>query len=99
MKKGSLILLLVVSLFCGINVLSPPLLADVLDIPGIDADALKFELYHGAPMVLANALSPIEFKDLTIKGSVNIPSSKVKGNPNLPKDKNELLVFFCKGPG
>ncbi|HHD63227.1 MAG TPA: hypothetical protein ENK96_02440 [Desulfobulbaceae bacterium] len=99
MKKSSLILVLAVSLLCGINLSPGPLLAAVIDIPEIDADALKFELYHGAPMVLANALSPIEFKDLTIKGSVNIPSSRVKGNSNLPKDQNELLVFFCKGPG
>ncbi len=76
-----------------------PVFALVVDIPTIDADTLKYELYHGAPMVLANALSPIEFKDLTIRGSVNIPSSKVEDNPNLPEDKNILLVFFCKGPG
>lgn len=76
-----------------------PLSAAVLDIPTIDAETVRHELYHGAPMVLANALSPIEFKDLTIRGSVNIPASRVTGNPNLPGDTNTLLVFFCKSPG
>ncbi len=86
-------------LFSWVGALPGSVLAMVIDIPTIDADMLKYELYHGAPMVLANALSPIEFKDLTIRGSVNIPSSKVEGNPNLPEDKSTLLVFFCKGPG
>ncbi len=86
-------------LFSWVGALPGSVLAMVIDIPTIDADTLKYELYHGAPMVLANALSPIEFKDLTIRGSVNIPSSKVEGNPNLPEDKKTLLVFFCKGPG
>ena len=99
MKKTSLLFLLLSVLFGWLGTLPGPVLAMVVDIPTIDADRLKYELYHGAPMVLANALSPIEFKDLTIRGSVNIPSSKVQGNPNLPADKDTLLVFFCKGPG
>ncbi|HHL33526.1 MAG TPA: hypothetical protein ENJ30_04085 [Desulfobulbaceae bacterium] len=99
MKKNSLFLVLFSVLFSWVGALPGPVLAMVIDIPTIDADMLKYELYHGAPMVLANALSPIEFKDLTIRGSVNIPSSKVEGNPNLPEDKSTLLVFFCKGPG
>ncbi len=99
MKKNSLLLVLLLLLSGWMAALPPSVLAMVVDIPTIDADTLKYELYHGAPMVLANALSPIEFKDLTIRGSVNIPSSKVQGNPNLPDDKDTLLVFFCKGPG
>ncbi len=99
MRKNSLLLVLFFVFFCGMTVFQGPVLAMVIDIPKVDADMLKYELYHGAPMVLANALSPIEFKDLTIRGSVNISSSKVEGNPNLPEDKNTLLVFFCKGPG
>lgn len=68
------------------------------EIPIIGTEALKHELYSGAPMVLANALSSIEFNNLTIKGSVNIPASKVADNPLLPEDTSTLLVFFCKGP-
>ncbi len=99
MKKIRLLLVISALLFCGMGGSPARLSAAAIDIPTIEADALKYELYHGPPMVLANALSPIEFKDLTIRGSVNIPSSKVVGNANLPKDKNTLLVFFCKGPG
>jgi len=97
MKKNSLIIVWVVSLLWCMS-MSPGELAAADEIPLIGADELKQELNHGAPMVLANALSPIEFKDLTIKGSVSIPSSRVSGNEFLPKDKDMLLVFFCKGP-
>lgn len=96
MKKNKLIIVMLVSLTCCIC--SPHgLLLAADDIPIIETKALKHELDSGAPMVLANALSSIEFKDLTIKGSVSIPSSKVAGNPMLPKDKGTPLVFFCKG--
>ena len=99
MKKNSLLLVLFMVVSGWMAASPPSILAMVVDIPTIDADTLKYDLYHGPPMVLANALSPIEFKDLTIRGSVNIPSSKVQGNPNLPEDRDTLLVFFCKGPG
>jgi len=67
-------------------------------IPEIGTKELKDKLDHGEPMVLANALSSIEFKNLTIKGSINIPVSKVTAdNPLMPMDKDQLLVFFCKG--
>jgi hypothetical protein len=100
MRKTSLISIVFVFLLSSMACLPPnPLSAAVLDIPTIDAETLRHELYHGPPMVLANALSPIEFKDLTIRGSVNIPASRVAGNPNLPAKTNTLLVFFCKSPG
>jgi len=100
MRIISLISILSVFLFGGMSCLpANPLSAAVLGIPTIDAEALHHELYHGAPMVLANALSPIEFKDLTIRGSVNIPASRVANSPDLPGNMNTLLVFFCKSPG
>ena len=99
MKKSHLIVVLFAFLLGSLSLDSVPVFAAVIDIPTIEADTLQHELYHGPPMVLANALSPIEFKDLTIKDSVNIPSMKVVNNPNLPEDKKTLLVFFCKGPG
>lgn len=78
---------------------SLPLVRASVDIPIIGTVELKHKLDQGEPMVLANALSSIEFRNLTIKGSINIPSSKVSlDNPLMPKDKNQLLVFFCKGP-
>ncbi len=48
--------------------------------------------------LLINALSPIEFNELHIKDSVNIPASHVdKPHPLLPQDKNTTLIFYCKG--
>ncbi len=97
MKKIKRITVLFVSIICSIC-LPTTLLFAADEIPIIETEALEHELYSGAPMVLANALSSIEFNNLTIKGSVNIPSSKVAGNPFLPEDTRTLLVFFCKGP-
>jgi len=68
------------------------------DIPVITTEELKKKLDAKEPLVLADALSSIEHKEKTIQGSVNIPSSKVKGNSNLPADKKTLLVFYCLGP-
>ncbi len=50
------------------------------------------------PFLLINALSPIEFKALHIKDSVNIPASHVdRPHHLLPKDKTNTLIFYCKG--
>ena len=40
-------------------------------------------------------LSRIEFNNLHIEGSVNIPLSQLEGG--LPSDKNRKLVFYCLG--
>ncbi len=51
-----------------------------------------------APFLLINALSPIEYKQEAISGSVNIPSSHMQpGHPLLPLDKSTPLIFYCKG--
>lgn len=68
------------------------------DIPVISTAELKKKMDAKETLVLADALSSIEHKEKAIQGSINIPSSKVKGNPNLPADKNTLLVFYCLGP-
>jgi rhodanese-related sulfurtransferase len=48
--------------------------------------------------LLINALSPIEFNELHIKDSVNIPASHVdRPHPLLPVNKNTTLIFYCKG--
>ncbi len=77
---------------------SLPGLGMAADIPYITTADLKAKIDAGETLVLANALSPIEHKEMAIKGSVNIPASKVKGNANLPADKGTLLIFYCKGP-
>ena len=50
------------------------------------------------PFLLINALSPIEFKEEAISGSVNLPASHMRADhPLLPEDKSTLLIFYCKG--
>ncbi|MBU1639133.1 MAG: rhodanese-like domain-containing protein [Proteobacteria bacterium] len=68
------------------------------DIPHISTADLKAKMDAGEHLVLADALSPIEHDELSIKGSVNIPAAMVEGNQNLPTDKGTLLIFYCKGP-
>ncbi len=67
-------------------------------VPYITTAELKAKMDAGEPLVLANALSSIEFNAQTIDGSVNIPAGKVKGNSNLPDDLGRLLIFYCLGP-
>ena len=64
----------------------------IAKVPFITTPELKSKIDAGEKFVLANALSPIEFNEIAIKGSVNIPASKVKGNSNLPSDKNVLII-------
>ncbi len=40
-------------------------------------------------------LSRIEYNDLHIKGSVNIPMQRI--HRELPRDKNKRIVFYCLG--
>jgi len=69
------------------------------DFKFITTDELKHKMDAGESFLLVDALSPIEFNEMSIKGSVNIPSSRVKaGHPLLPADKGRLIVFYCKGP-
>ena len=65
----------------------------------ITTEELKNKIDAGEPLVLINALSSIEHNEITIAGSINIPSSQVTAdNPLMPADKSALLVFYCKGP-
>lgn len=69
------------------------------DYTYITTDELKSKMDAGESLFLINALSSVEFKELAIQGSINIPTSKMKeGNPLLPSDKSSLLIFYCKGP-
>ena len=87
------LLILVVAMFVGtMNV------AVAGEIPFITTEELKKKFDAGDSFTLADALSSIEHKELSIKGAVNIPAGKVKGHPDLPADKSSLLIFYCKGP-
>lgn len=67
-------------------------------VPFITTPELKAKMDSGVPLTLADALSSIEFNGQSIVGAVNIPAGKVEGNPHLPENPGQLLVFFCLGP-
>jgi rhodanese-related sulfurtransferase len=50
------------------------------------------------PVFLLNPLSEIEFNEAHIPGSVNIPAETIMWTNELPKDKDMLIVTYCKGP-
>ena len=60
----------------------------------IKAGELKIMMEKGDALVVF-PLSKIEFNDLHIKGSVNIPMHELK--EALPKDKDKPLAFYCLG--
>jgi rhodanese-related sulfurtransferase len=77
--------------------LAPPALAQ--GVPLIGTDELKQLVDAKADLVLADALSPIEFAEESIAGSVNVPYEALKaGKAKLPADKAKRVVFYCKGP-
>lgn len=68
-------------------------------IPVITTDELKTIADAKEDFLLINALSPIEYAEESIAGSVNIPYSSLKdGKAKLPESKGKRLVFYCKGP-
>jgi rhodanese-related sulfurtransferase len=68
-------------------------------IPFVTTDELKRMLDAKEDLVLANALSPIEFAEERIAGSVNLPYDALRsGKATLPQDRKKRLVFYCKGP-
>ena len=55
-------------------------------------------MYSKGDFLLINALSPIEFKEQRIAGSVNVPLSHyASGKASLPEDRESRLVFYCLG--
>jgi rhodanese-related sulfurtransferase len=68
-------------------------------IPHVTTDELKRMLDAKEDLVLANALSPIEYAEEHIAGSVNVPYEALRnGKVKLPQDRNKRIVFYCKGP-
>ena len=60
----------------------------------INADQLK-AMMDSEEVLVVFPLSKIEFNDLHIKGSVNIPVENLKAK--LPADKEKKVVFYCLG--
>ena len=86
----------------GFWFLLAPFFAHGLEAPApsiITTNELKKMYDAKKDMLLINTLSPIEYAEERIKGSVNIPYSHLKsGGIALPKNKGKVLVFYCKGP-
>ena len=88
-----LMILFVAAVPCGV------VAAEGEELKFVTTDELKAMMDQGEDFLLINALSPIEFTQTKIKGSVNIPYGKLKqGKAELPSDKEKKLVFYCKGP-
>lgn len=71
-----------------------PLVVSAAKYQEIDAKGVKKMMDAGGVLVV-NPLTPIEYADEHIAGSVNIPIERLKGN--LPQDRNRALVFYCLG--
>jgi rhodanese-related sulfurtransferase len=55
-------------------------------------------IYGKGDFLLVNTLSPIEFQEKRIAGSINIPLSHyADGRVSLLEDKQTRLVFYCMG--
>jgi rhodanese-related sulfurtransferase len=98
MKKDSffavvLMLIFVISAPCGVAA------AEGEELQFVTTDELKVMMDQGEDFLLINALSPLEFTQTKIKGSVNIPYGKLKqGKAELPAVKTKKLIFYCMGP-
>ncbi len=60
----------------------------------VDAKATK-DMMDKENALVVFPLSPIEFEDLHIKDSVNIPMDLLADD--LPKDKSRKIIFYCLG--
>ena len=59
---------------------------------------LKELIDSGAPVFLLNPLSELEFNEGHIPGSINIPTEEIMKTPKLPRNKDALIITYCKGP-
>lgn len=76
-----------------------PAVALAQQVPFVTTDELKRMVDAKEDFLLADTLSPIEFAEERIAGSVNVPFGALKdGDVKLPPDKTKKLVFYCKGP-
>jgi len=69
--------------------------AGAAECKDVKAAEVKAMMDAGGAVVI-NPLSRIEFDDLHIVGSTNIPMHELESK--LPGDKGKRLVFYCLGP-
>jgi rhodanese-related sulfurtransferase len=65
--------------------------------PIISTEELRVLMQSGTKFLLVDVLPKIMYDEAHIPGSVNIPFSSIRTTPNLPQDKNRLLIFYCMG--
>jgi rhodanese-related sulfurtransferase len=90
-KQIKLLPFFVVALFLTFSASHAVAAKQYLDI---DAAGVK-EMMQQEGTLVVFPLSPIEFDNLHIKGSVNIPMDLLASK--LPKDKSRAMIFYCLG--
>ncbi len=65
----------------------------------IGTEELKTWMKSSAPPRLIYSLSFVEFEEQRIPGSICIPMELMAKSTDLPRSKDQPLVFYCKGPG
>lgn len=65
----------------------------------IDTLELKNWMNSAVKPTLIYSLSQVEYEEQRIPGSICIPAERMQEASNLPQDRGQALVFYCKGPG
>ena len=65
----------------------------------IGTEELKTWMKSSAPPTLIYSLSFVEFEEQRIPGSICIPMELMAESTDLPRSKDQPLIFYCKGPG
>ena len=74
--------------------------ASAENFKNINADELKTMLDKKTKMVLVDARPGPEYSEGHIPKAINIPPEKVEViGTLLPKNKKNLIVFYCRGAG
>lgn len=91
---------ILLSIITGILIATSPASAQHAIEKGIiflNTSELK-TIYGKGSFVLVNTLSPIEFREKRIAGSINVPLSHYADEKvSLPEDREARLVFYCMG--
>lgn len=83
--------MVLVALLAGLVSVGSVAAADPVEI---DAKRVR-EMMDGGQTVVIFPLSPVEFNNLHIVDSINIPMVRIPAD--LPADKNQAMVFYCLG--
>jgi len=67
-------------------------------ITEVTTSELQTMLAFSKELMLVNTLSPLEFNDAAIPGSVNLPYEHLReGRAALPEDLSTPILFYCQG--